>query len=503
VAEVYIDRIKISSIAIMAAIKGEEIKVGNISLREPDISVYGKGNLLDYKSQGGEQVELFSSDTLSDNTFKGMGLASFEIDHANFRYIDLVDGDTSLMLSDLNLSIDDIVVHRVRKNSQADTLEIGDVKLEIGSHFMELPGGFYSMKTKGLDLNYKDGELGLDSFQLIPHYPIGQFSKAYGKQTDRFDINSGNISISGIAFDSIMNKKIIADEVVLTKLHADICRDKRVARDMTIFPKLFQTAVAELPVEVNIRSVRTVDGYLKYQEILKGAKYPGNVVLDELNMDITGICNITDSISKGQSIYVDAKAKLMSHTPLQMYFYLPVGNHAEYFTFHGNAGSFPVTKLNPTLENMAHVEATGGTVDGVEFYGMAMNDTTAGRLEFRYSDLSMAVLKKKKEQEGVIEENKFLSFVARTAMHKNNPHPGKDPRIAKMSFVRDPNKGFFNYFWKTMQNGILVTLTPGKKNLASDMSWPEFKKDWRKVLMNDWHALQLKQEKKEKKKKKK
>ena len=498
--EVYVDRIKISSVAFMSAIRDEVIKIGSISLREPVITVYGKGNLMEYKGQGEKQVELFPSDSTSENEFKGGSLGSFEIDHANFRYIDLADNDTSLMVSDLNLSIDDIVAHQVREDSQADTLEIGDVELTIGSHFMELPGGFYSMKVNGIELNYKDGDLSLDSMQLIPAYPIGQFSKAFGKQTDRFDIQSGNISIKGLVYDSLMNKKLIAEELIITEPRADICRDKRVARDMSIFPKLFQTAVAQLPIQISIGKISTVNGDLQYKEIMEGAKYPGVVALSELNMDISGVCNYPDSIQKGQVIFVDASAKLMRESPVQIYFNLPVGNHAEYFTFHGSAQSFPATVLNPMLENLIFVEATKGTFDHVSFYGMAMNDTAVGRLDLRYSDLAVAVLKKQKEEEGVIEENKFFSFVARTAMHKNNPHPGKDVRIAKMHFVRDPNKGFFNYFWKCIQNGIIVTLTPGKKNLAADMSWTDFKKDWRKVLLNDWNALQVKNQKKHKKK---
>jgi len=501
VIEASVDRLRITGVGIMAAIKGNAIKVGTIRLRDPGIVVYGKGNLLEYKSQDNGNGSLFDSDTTTGGQFKGAFLGSFKIDNARLAYIDLLAGDTSLKSNDLSIAVEDIRVHQAEGDSLAQVLEIDDLIIKLGSQYMELPGGFYSLKAAGLNIGYKDGNLSLDTFQLIPAYPIGSFSKAFGKQTDRFDIRSGNITLSGIVFDSLMNKKFIAEKLVLNHPHADICRDKRVARDMSIFPKLFQTALAGLPFQLRIGSVSTVDGDLKYQEIMEGAKHPGMVMLDRLNMDISGICNYPDSMKQGQSIYVDAKAQLMNNSPVQIYFYLPIGNHAEYFTFHGYAGSFPAVKLNPTLENMVYVEATGGTVNNVEFYGIAMKDTAVGRIEFLYSDLSMKVLKKKKEQEDIITENKFLSFVARTAMHKNNPHPGKDPRIAKMSFVRDPNKGFFNYFWKTIQNGIIVTLTPGKKNLAGDMDWTAFKKDWRQVLMDDWNALQLKQEKKNKKKK--
>ena len=145
---------------------------------------------------------------------------------------------------------------------------------------------------------------------------------------------------------------------------------------------------------------------------------------------------------------------------MQVYFYLPVGNHAEYFTFHGSTAPFPATNLNPLLAPLAFVEATNGTINSTRFYAMAMNDTTVGRLEFKYQDLNVAVLKKSQENKGSEHENKFLSFLARTAIHKNNPHAKKPVRIARMSFTRDRNKGFFNYVWKTIQNGLITTLTP-------------------------------------------
>jgi len=498
VIELSIDRIRIASVAIMAAIKGEEINIGNISLRDPEITVYGKGNLLDYKGQGDGQGDIFSSDTLADKKFKGGSLGSFEINHANFRYIDLGTNDTSMLTNDLNISVDDIVVHQVRDNSQADTLEIGDINIEIGSHFMGLPGGFYTLESKDISASYKDGRFEMDSLKLIPSYPIGKFSKAFGMQTDRFDIVSGQISITGIIYDSLPGKKFIADEIMLHGTKADICRDKRVARDMSIFPKLFQTALADLPIQVNINSLSTRNANVKYKEIVEDSKYPGMVELAELNIELSGICNYPDSIQNGQTLFVDAHAKLMNTAPLQLYLSLPIGNHAEYFTFHGNVGSFPFNTLNPLLEHLVFVEATGGNVQNVEFYAMAMKDTTMGRLEFKYTDVSITVLKKKKEKEGIAEESKFMSFVAKTAIHKNNPNANKPVRIAKMSFVRDRNKGFFNYVWKTIQNGIVVTLTPGKKNLVSDMGWPDFKSDWRHILMNDWKAKQNSHKKKKK-----
>jgi len=496
VFEVKLHRLNISSVSIMKAIKGNGVDVGEITLDEPDITVYGPGELFNGKHEGSSGKSIFSSDTIMETLVKEASLNYFEIENAHIRYINLGDDKTVLETKGLDLSVDDLWLHHPDGDTLSHVLEVDDIQISLKSHSMELPGNFYSLLTGPLEIKYKDREISLDSLKLIPAYPIGKFSKAFGKQTDRFDVSATNIFISGIVFDSLMNKKLIAEQIKLSSPRADICRDKRVARDMSIFPKLFQTAVAQLPIKVYIKSVTASEAYVKYQEIVEGSEIPGSVVLDQLNLNIEGVCNYADSIKKGQAILVDAKAQLMSKSPIQVNLYLPIGNHVEYFTFHGNAGPFPATNLNPLIQHLAFVEATGGTVNGLKFYGMAMNDTTAGRLEFKYTDLGVGILKKKKEAEGITKENKFFSFVAKTAMHKNNPHKDKDIRIAKMTFVRDRNKGFFNYIWKTIQNGLIVTLTPGKKRLAHDMSWSDFQSKWRKTLLVDWDELQVTSEKK-------
>ncbi len=504
VFEIHLDRVKLSSVSIMKAIKGEGVDIGSISLRDPDITIYGHGHLFKSNGKDNDGQGMFSSDSLSETMIKEARLGSFKIEDAQLRYIDLSNDKSLLETRDLNISVSDLWLHHPEGDTLSYVLEVDDINIELASHSMELPGNFYSLAAGPLKINYKDQEVSIDSLKLIPAYPKGKFGKAFGKQTDRFEVSADNIFIDGLVFDSLINKKLIAENLRLTSAHADICRDKRVERDMSIFPKLFQTSVALLPIKLDIGSISTSKAYVNYQEIVEGATEPGPIILDQLDMKITGVCNYEDSIKNGQVMHVDAAAMLMGKSPIQVYFDLPIGNHAEYFTYYGTASSFPAKNLNPMLERLLYVEATNGTINSVAFYAMAMNDTTAGRLEFKYSDLEVNVLKKAKENENVQEKNKFFSFVAKAAIHKNNPNPDKDVRIAKMSFIRDPNKGFFNYIWKTIQDGIIVTMTPGKKRLATDMGWTKFQGNWKKTLLDDWNTLQLsKEEKKEEKKGKK
>ncbi len=501
VYEVKLQKLSVSAVSILKALKGKEFDVGSIRLDEPDITVYGHNEMFKGKQGNSSGKNIFSSDTIVETEVKEASLGLFTIKDANIRYINLSNDKTILETKALNLTVEDIWLHHPPGDTLSHVLDLEEITLNLGSHSMELPGDFYSLRTGPLDISYKDGELSLDSFQLIPAYSKERFGKVFGKQTDRFDVSADNIKISGIVFDSLLNKKFIAENVLLTSPSADIFRDKRIARDMSIFPKLFQTSLANLALPLFIKTVNVSNGYLNYQEMVEHAEKAGSVVLDKLEVTITGICNYADSIKNGQAMNVEADAMLMGKSPFKVYLYLPIGNRDEYFTYHGSAATFPATNLNQLLEPLVFIKATQGTVTGVSFYAMAMRDTAVGRVEFKYQDLAIEVMKKSKETEqGIEKESKFFSFLARTVIHKSNPMPNKDTRIAKMSFIRDPNKGFFNFIWKNIQNGLIYTITPGKKKLESDMSWPDFKSNWRKTLLSDWESLQVHSEKKRKKK---
>jgi hypothetical protein len=269
---------------------------------------------------------------------------------------------------------------------------------------------------------------------------------------------------------------------------------------MKIFPSLFQTSIANLPLELNIDSVNLVNSWLKYQEMIDDTKVPGYVEFDQMNIKIEGINNHPEKIRQGQSMVVSARARLMKTSSIEAYFDLPIGRKDEFFTFHGKTASFPAKSLNPMMEPLAHVGFSKGNIERVEFYGLAKKDTAVGRMEFLYSDLEVMVIKKDKMKEGQVAENKFLSAVTKALLHKNNPLDGNAPRIGTMSFIRDPNKGFFNYYWKTIQSGLVNTILPGKKKNATDMDWASFKNQWQNVLLQDREDLILHDGKRKKRK---
>ena len=481
VFQISVPKLKVSGVSIMKAIKGKDIELGKIILTAPDIKVYSAQGLFSKKKSSSGNKSIFSSDTIVESPVKEARLGTFEIRNAHIQAIDLSKDKTVLETSELNILVDDLWLHHPEGDTLSHVLDISDCRISLASHQMDLPGNLYSVQTGPLEISYKDKEIRLDSIQLIPAYSEKQFGKIVGKQTDRFDLKIDQLLISGLEFDSLMNKKLIIENINITKLHADIYRDKGIPRDMKHFPKLFQTAVVGIPIYVKIGKINVVASYVRYQEMMPGGTVPGRIMFDQLELSIEGVSNDAAMIREGLALEVDGQGLLMGKTRAKLHLHLPVGDPMERFTFYGSTEAFAVNDINPMVEPLAHFRAIGGTINSVSYYGMAYNDTAFGRMEVLYNDLEISVLRKQKEEKGEIAQNRFLSFLAGSVIYKANPIKGKPIRISKMFFVRNLNKGFFNYMWKTIQNGLTNVIAPGKKKLTTDMSWPEFSNNWQKV----------------------
>jgi hypothetical protein len=483
-----IERICIRGINPFKAFGGDDIHIGSITLGRPVVEIYsltGPFDILEHRDTGAMDHE--------SGDIPKMTLGSFRIDDAGIIYHDLQEGKPVLETQGLDLMLSKLQVHPASGENPAGFISLDAFYLSLALHRMDLPGNFYSIRCGPAVIDHKKASAVIDSLRLIPLYEKNSFGKAAGRQTDRFDLTVGKIGFEDIVFDSLSAGKLIAGQLMVNNPAADIYRDKRMPLDKEHFPKLLQTAIAGMPLQVNIARVKVVNGKLAYGEIVQGASGPGQLTFTALDVLATGICNDPDSISKGQSMIVDAKGLLMGISEARLHLRLPVGDPHERFSFYGSLTGMPAEALNPLITPLASLEAKSGNINSLEYFGIARSDTAIGRLQFLYQVLDMSMLKKSGEDGEPAHENKLLSFLARTVIQKNNPHPGKDAQTAYMFFERDLNKGFFNFLWKSIQSGIMQTLLPGRKSMDTEMPWPEFVTDWPTVLAGDWQYLRSQQ----------
>jgi|GEM_PF-3336550 len=500
VAEVSISRIKVARLALLKAMKGEVFNIGSLSIQDPDITIYGPGGMFSGKKNSKDEQDTASSLANIELPVKEFYLNNFDLENANFKWMDVSKDKVVAETHNLTISVDELWVHHPDGDTSAHVLDLDEVEISLESHFMDLPGDLYSISTGALEMSYHDKVLSLDSIKVIPKYPKGKFERVVGKQTDRFDISIGNLTLTDIEYDSLVSKKIIIDKVKLINPIAEIYRDKRVARDMSIFPKLFQTSLSLLTIPIDVKEVTVEGADINYQERLEGAPQAGQVIFKQFDILVGGVNNDPELTKEGHTMTVDGTCLFMGTAHLTIHMDLPIGHKTELFSYYGNLQTMNAPAMNPMIEHMAFVAADAGTIHSAKFYGLAEKDTIIGRMEFLYNDLKANIIKKQKEKKQGVKENKFLSAIAGTVLIKNNPVKDKPVRICRMYFVRDPNKGFFNYIWKAVQSGLVHTLISGKKQQLHDMNWAEFESKWYTTLENDRKTYSASEQKHKKKK---
>ena len=238
--------------------------------------------------------------------------------------------------------------------------------------------------------------------------------------------------------------------------------------DTTNFPQLPQESIKELKSYLKIDSVRVINGYLEYEELLKEADKAGKVVLSQLNATCYSITNDSAVINNNGSIVVKGDFELYGKAPVQIEIKLPLNDENTDYILSGSMKDADMKIFNPYIEHTIMVVIDSGNIKQLQFEVFAANDTASGNMHLLYDDLKITVLKSKKNED-FLKKNKFLSFVGNAAVRNQNPPKGKPERVAEMFFERNRNKALFNYMIKTLVTGFIATIGPTDKHIRHEV----------------------------------
>ena len=101
-----------------------------------------------------------------------------------------------------------------------------------------------------------------------------------------------------------------------------------------------------------------------------------------------------------------------------------------------------------------------GELNRIDFKAVSNDIESKGEMTMLYKSLHASVLKSHTSN-----ENHFLTSIANGLIHKSNPNKRGKIKSVRMYYERDQHKGLGNYMWKTLQNGIINTITPMRKRV--------------------------------------
>lgn len=333
-----------------------------------------------------------------------------------------------------------------------------EVEIAVSSLSMKSSDNAYNFIFQNATLNSLRKELKVNSFNIVPFAGEKAFADKFAFQKDRYDVKLRGISLKNIVMNNLINKKLLASELVIDQTNAKIYRDlhKPIERKNKVgnYPSQL---LFKLDVPIDITKVILKNADIEYRENEKVSDSIGAIRFTNSRLTISNITNMPDVIRKNKELNIQFESKALGHIPLNGNFRFSLDqNTAGNFSANGHTSGFDALGLNKVSVPMALVRIKTGTINSIDFKFTGDNTSATGDFVMQYENLKVNVLKRDKETKEI--KKKGLASLAANLLVKNN-NPGSGGLIkANPEEERDINKSFFNLIWKTMFKGIKETV---------------------------------------------
>ena len=176
-----------------------------------------------------------------------------------------------------------------------------DLKFSKKNYSVSSKDSMYTFQVGKVTLSTRDKSLIIDSFRLVPNFPMYEFARRLGYQVDRTEVFVPRISLSGIDLEKLVKeKKVHAGLVMVDAPVMNDFKDKRIPIRKDVIKPLFQQQLRDLKFEITVDTAKVVDGRVVYSE--QTGESPGMIFFEKMNVTATGITNDPYLVDKGISL---------------------------------------------------------------------------------------------------------------------------------------------------------------------------------------------------------
>ena len=474
--------LRLAGVGLYEAIVDQNVSIRKIEIKRANIKLYRGDKPKDVAPkpppENNKPIPSFDPDSIYLKNLGGLNIGSLVLEDNYFEFYDVTNDRQILSNAISELEFTGFYINKYPDNPHVFYLDAKESKLEIKSEEFEVPGGYYKLSLDKMRFHMSDTSLHIENFKFKPTYADKFKMAAEFKYTKKiYDVTIRKIDLHQFYIAKFVRTgDFYIDSIDIYNIDLEILKDKRYPFDESLRPKLINEALRTMKMNMHIRNVQIHESHLLYQEKEEGAKDLMTVTLGALNVFIENISSVKDSTRSGKPMLISLNARLMEKPQLNVNFVLPLNSSSDTFYFSGSLGSAKLNLFNKAALPALSAKFTSGELQSLSFKGSANRTYSKGEMTMLYSDLNGEVTKKDHKS-----TSKFLSWAANVVLKTSNPnHKGKT-RVALLQFDRVMYKGFGNFIWKTLQTGIVNTISPTGKLVKEDAG--KEKSEQKKVKM--------------------
>lgn len=461
-----INELRLANINLISAVTAKKFNIKEIALENPQITVL-KGEKPEITpNNSGVSETPFSIDSIQIKGISGLNVKRILLNQLDIAFIDLLSSDTLMANKTVRAEIKGLALHHLPDSDGFLKLDLSKFAVDINNEEILLPGGDYRLSLNQISLGTQKDELVINGVKLKPSdNNLERFARKLYYTSEMYNVELSTVHLKKInLIENIKNGTFIVDSLHVAGLNLSILMDKSFPFNTEKRPQLPNHTLKNMDFPVYIGEIRIEESNLNYQEKMPDVKEPMTVTLDNLKVVINRPTSVKDSLAVRKDMTIKLQADFMNDAKMQINFAFPLYQFTDTFFYDGSVGPTQFPTFNKASFPAVGAKFTDGELNSLRFEGSANNTINTGEFTMLYNNLQAELTRKDYKT-----KNKLFSWVANTALYDANPGKNGETRVGLMHFERVPYKGFGNFMWKTIENGIINTVLPsGKKNKVND-----------------------------------
>jgi len=415
----------------------------------------------------------FNLDSIHIEKINSFQINKFDINNVKINIVDSITKKSVFQHKPVNLDLDGFQLEKVKE--QQFKLKPINKNFKINDIEIELSKKGYTLFVEEINLDTETSGIQINNFKyktLNGKYALAK-KDAYNNIVPEISVDK--IELFKIDFTKlIQGDGVFIDSVYVSKAVFDLYKDRRKPFDKRLYKELPHLALKKMKLPLYIRQINIENSLLLLEESFPNSNMGLKLSINEINAIINNVSSIDEY--KENPIKINLKSKLMDKASLVANFTLPMNNNNSTFYFDGSLGKAKLNYFDDIIYPVLGLKILTGNLDGLTFSAKANKYKSSGTMKMLYHNLDATVYKHKHKNE----KSKILSWAVKTVLHNSNPVKKKAPRIAVLSHNYEPDKGIGNYLWKTLQSGIVNTLSPAGNLTSEKVDDMMYKKEHKK-----------------------
>lgn len=452
-----LDKIVISSvdfegIHLLKILFDNDIKINNLNISDLNIQVFKKNKAAKKEETKKKKINL---DSIYIEKLNSLQIDKIKINNIKYQVFDFSSDKIIFEHHPFNLVLDGFALEKYydqffKIKLKEELFKIDDIKIDF-------PKNNYTLFIQSVAFDFENDIIDIKKFRYKPLKGLISTANSYKYNTATFDIDIEDIKVFNYDIVKTFKKEgVFIDSISVSKMKLDIFKDKTKPWDTKKLKKLPHIALKQMELPLFINKIKINNSNLFIEERFEKKDMLMKVSLNQINAQINHITSIKSLRDK--PLKVSFNSKLMNKAPIHVNMTFPLKDKENTFYFNGSLSSSKFSYFDTAIFPVLGLKILNGNLDHLTFSASADNYSSKGKMTLLYHDLKAEVFKHHS-----MKENKFLTWTINTAIHQSNPNKHNKTREAVLHYNRVNYKGFGNYFWKTLQSGIVNTLIPGGK----------------------------------------